>query len=389
MDFQPDAQFSELDLNSSTNSTSSFDNLSSNNVVRHNVLAAQGVGNYTTLVGSNNSPNLVSPMEISNGYAAVANNISPRLAGELAAGPNTPPHTPHKPWIQQQPSLPTQQQQQPSQQQSQQQNPSLGHVRSHSQASSLSRMTNVNSNGSVTNSMHSPRLGPLINGSPVLIDGISNITEMTPPTNSKKRSLSIDSTGGNYGLKRRHTLSGAQCSREVLTTEALPSSNTPNHHRFAAAGLQQNNSAHQSKAVIDAPPFLPHSVKSGAAAVTLKPSGRTGAIRNKPTKFAESDDALIIKLKEVHGLPWVQIASFFEGRTPGSLQVRYCTKLKQKKRDWPESEIVNLVAAVKKYDEEKWAVIAEQLGSKYSAESCQEQHQKLLSSNSNNSVSKQ
>lgn len=390
MDFQPDTHFNELDLNSSANSNSSFDNLSSNSAIRHNVLAAQVVGNYTTLVGSNTSSNIVSPMDVSVGYAAVANNISPRLAGELAAGPNTPPHTPHKPWCQQPPLSQQQlsqqqhkQQKQQSQQPHQQPKSLLGHVRSHSQASSLSQMTSVNNDGTAASSMQSPRLGCPINNSPVLVDHSSNALEMTPPYDSRKRSLSIDSTGDSHSLKRRHTLSGAQCSREALTVVASPGNTTPNNQRLGtAAGLKQANTAYQSKAAIDVPPFLPHSVKPGVGAtVTLKPSTRTGATRNKPTKFAESDDALIIKLKEVHGLPWVQIASFFEGRTPGSLQVRYCTKLKQKKRDWPESENINLVAAVKKYEEEKWSVISEQLGSKYSAESCQEQHQKLMNSN--------
>lgn len=47
-------------------------------------------------------------------------------------------------------------------------------------------------------------------------------------------------------------------------------------------------------------------------------------------KFTPEDDALLVQLKETKSLTWKQIADFFPGRTSGTLQVRYCTKLRVK-----------------------------------------------------------
>lgn len=48
------------------------------------------------------------------------------------------------------------------------------------------------------------------------------------------------------------------------------------------------------------------------------------------TPYGEDEDALIIKLKEELGLSWEDIKKQFPGRSKGSLQVRYCTKLKKR-----------------------------------------------------------
>ena len=42
-------------------------------------------------------------------------------------------------------------------------------------------------------------------------------------------------------------------------------------------------------------------------------------------------DRLLIELKEERSLPWKRIAEYFPGRSAGSLQVRYCTRLKGSK----------------------------------------------------------
>lgn len=56
-------------------------------------------------------------------------------------------------------------------------------------------------------------------------------------------------------------------------------------------------------------------------------------------KFTPEDDALLIKLKETTDLMWKQVADFFPGRSPGTLQVRYCTKLKAKSTVWTEDMV--------------------------------------------------
>ncbi|KAF2175201.1 hypothetical protein K469DRAFT_684393 [Zopfia rhizophila CBS 207.26] len=53
------------------------------------------------------------------------------------------------------------------------------------------------------------------------------------------------------------------------------------------------------------------------------------AQRPRP-RFTAEEDALLIELKEEQGLPWKRIRKRFPGRTVGSLQVHYSTKLKDR-----------------------------------------------------------
>lgn len=56
-------------------------------------------------------------------------------------------------------------------------------------------------------------------------------------------------------------------------------------------------------------------------------------------KFTRADDALLVELKESKNLTWKQIADFFPGRSSGTLQVRYCTKLKAKTTVWTDDMV--------------------------------------------------
>jgi hypothetical protein len=56
-------------------------------------------------------------------------------------------------------------------------------------------------------------------------------------------------------------------------------------------------------------------------------------------KFTPEDDALLVELKETKNLTWKQIADFFPGRSSGTLQVRYCTKLKAKTMVWTDNMV--------------------------------------------------
>jgi len=61
---------------------------------------------------------------------------------------------------------------------------------------------------------------------------------------------------------------------------------------------------------------------------------------SKPkSKFSPADDELLVDLKEKHSLTWKQIAEFFPGRSPGTLQVRYCTKLKFTIPHWTDETV--------------------------------------------------
>jgi hypothetical protein len=54
-------------------------------------------------------------------------------------------------------------------------------------------------------------------------------------------------------------------------------------------------------------------------------------ISAKGNEYSREEDELIVQLKEVQKLPWSRIAEHFPGRTKGTLQVRYCTTLKDKR----------------------------------------------------------
>ncbi|KFY96757.1 hypothetical protein V500_02307 [Pseudogymnoascus sp. VKM F-4518 (FW-2643)] len=51
---------------------------------------------------------------------------------------------------------------------------------------------------------------------------------------------------------------------------------------------------------------------------------------NRHPTYSEEDDELLIQLKEDDKLPWDEIAEYFPERTKGTLQVHYCTKLKNR-----------------------------------------------------------
>ena len=64
--------------------------------------------------------------------------------------------------------------------------------------------------------------------------------------------------------------------------------------------------------------------------------------RGPKLKFTANDDQLLVELKEQKNLTWKQIADFFPGRSSGTLQVRYCTKLKAKTTQWTEEMVSRL-----------------------------------------------
>jgi hypothetical protein len=61
--------------------------------------------------------------------------------------------------------------------------------------------------------------------------------------------------------------------------------------------------------------------------------------RGPKLKFTPEEDALLVELKEHKNLTWKQISDFFPGRTSGTLQVRYCTKLKAKDTVWTDEMV--------------------------------------------------
>ena len=115
--------------------------------------------------------------------------------------------------------------------------------------------------------------------------------------------------------------------------------------------------------------------------------------RGPKLKFTPEDDQLLIDLKENKSLTWKQIADFFPGRSSGTLQVRYCTKLKAKTTQWSEetvsfslprfdrlwlivTDILNLQdqklqAALRDWENEKWRFVSNKVGPGFTPQACQ------------------
>ena len=53
---------------------------------------------------------------------------------------------------------------------------------------------------------------------------------------------------------------------------------------------------------------------------------------NHGIPYSAEEDALLVRLKEIHNLNWDEIVPYFQGRTRGSLQVRYSSKLKSESK---------------------------------------------------------
>jgi hypothetical protein len=94
--------------------------------------------------------------------------------------------------------------------------------------------------------------------------------------------------------------------------------------------------------------------------------------RGPKLKFTHEDDQLLIELKEHKNLTWKQIADFFPGRSSGTLQVRYCTKLKAKTTQWTDETDSKLRAALLDYENEKWRIIANKVGTGFTPAACRE-----------------
>jgi hypothetical protein len=73
---------------------------------------------------------------------------------------------------------------------------------------------------------------------------------------------------------------------------------------------------------------------------------------SRHSTYSEDDDELLIQLKEKDKLPWDEIAEYFPERTKGTLQVHYCTKLKNRSQ-------------TSKYKKRKITNIAKESGERY------------------------
>jgi hypothetical protein len=69
---------------------------------------------------------------------------------------------------------------------------------------------------------------------------------------------------------------------------------------------------------------------SSVVLIPSKPSRAESSSRKAGSRFTVRENKKLIRLKEAEGMCWQEISCHFPGRTTGTLQVHYCTKLKRR-----------------------------------------------------------
>lgn len=171
-------------------------------------------------------------------------------------------------------------------------------------------------------------------------------------------SLALDSPGqfGLHGQQPQSNPSSYPFQPRQLprlsSIERSPQSDTPQsqlQHSYSPSQPPQIVQHHHHHLPAQSPltKRSKHVAESASALDLGSPSmvGREGMPEPAPRpkgpklKFTREDDALLIRLKETKNLTWKQISDFFPGRSAGTLQVRYCTKLKAKTTLWNDDMV--------------------------------------------------
>ena len=186
-----------------------------------------------------------------------------------------------------------------------------------------------------------------------------------PAQPSRKRSRAEDFTAYDYeGVQQLQAHAGGQVPVELTPRghHAQPQAGsmdfpyqtqrpTPEHSHSGHSAQSLPHQHHHHHRLPNQPP-PPKSQRTGyedsssaqdhgPPSVVGQPGMPEPAMRPKgpKLKFTPEDDALLVELKETKNLTWKQIADFFPGRTSGTLQVRYCTKLKAKTTAWTDETV--------------------------------------------------
>ncbi|RHZ74911.1 hypothetical protein CDV55_108314 [Aspergillus turcosus] len=172
--------------------------------------------------------------------------------------------------------------------------------------------------------------------------------EIPPVQRGKKRPHSETEGEGDYGdhgvRPRFHGFGPPE-------SMALPQQH--HHHRLPPQALLHPAERHGMNAETSPMPSGPPSVVGQPGMPDPAPRPRGPKL-----KFTQEEDALLVELKENKNLTWKQIADFFPGRTSGTLQVRYCTKLKAKDVTWTDEMVQRLQRAMQEYENDRWRIIA-------------------------------
>ncbi|KAK3623650.1 hypothetical protein LTR22_024307 [Elasticomyces elasticus] len=220
----------------------------------------------------------------------------------------------------------------------------------------------------------------------------------------RKRSYHSDRSCGYQALKQLQAQAGSNTqmppeltphNRRVqlhASSFLIVPSQTHHHHRLPNQGSLAK-SRRTGEPLPETDQYGPPNMvgQAGMPAPALEPKG-------SKHKFTIEDDALLVELKKTKNLTWKQISKFFPGRSSGTLQVRYCTKLKSKTTVWTDDMVSDdtaasavetepgedvgplaccfliqrLRTAVDEYETDRWRIISNKVGNGFSAKTCRE-----------------
>lgn len=154
------------------------------------------------------------------------------------------------------------------------------------------------------------------------------------PSPGAKRQRPDDLDLSSHGLPELEqggieSMQQASLGAAYAHTAGGPSHPTHHHHRLPDTGPPSKMMRREEGAGGGAPSVVG---QEGMPSPAPRPRG-------PKLKFTPEDDQLLIDLKENKNLTWKQIADFFPGRSSGTLQVRYCTKLKAKTTQWTDETV--------------------------------------------------
>lgn len=172
----------------------------------------------------------------------------------------------------------------------------------------------------------------------------SEATTLRVPTDTGMQAHHMQSSASAH-LHPRRSLSRSRSPKPPLTSPSLLQTSNLDNSTPGVQVLQH----HHHRLPTQAPSIKPvlhgsspsASRDTGSANMVGKPGMPSPALKPKgpKLKFTREDDALLVELKETKDLTWKQIADFFPGRSSGTLQVRYCTKLKAKTTAWSDEMV--------------------------------------------------
>ncbi|CAI7581804.1 unnamed protein product [Penicillium glandicola] len=172
---------------------------------------------------------------------------------------------------------------------------------------------------------------------------------MSAPSASAGESTDLTYVG-HVGPSSSH-----QTSNQDYIQVALPQQH--HHHRLPSQSLVTTSSGEGSEL---AGPYLP---QMDLSFMNLPGVPKPYPAPERPnTRFSPEEDELLIDVKERLKYSWKQIGEFFPGRKHQTLQVRYCTKLKERDVVWDDALDQKLKKALEDYEGNKWAHVSRKLG---------------------------